>query len=384
MNWQYMFCYMTVDVVCAVVALIIMRSVRGDGGSEAQTRSFLALVGALLLFILADMAWAACIIGHFVPMNSPLVLGLNAVTRFAAALAGYFWFCYGELHLGRTFLYRPRARIVALAPMLVALALYAIGLAFGITFVEEEDGTLGNGPLYTIITLVGLLYLIIVTVDSFVHAVRASSHTQRRKYLTFAAFMIAPVAASIIDVAVPDMPVMAPAMLISIVLVMLQLQDSRISTDALTGLNNRRRTDEYLEEKLPHATAENPLYLFLIDMNRFKHINDTYGHLEGDHALQTMAEAPRRACTELDAFAARWGGDEFVVVCTHSLEGGPDRGIQSIKEHLAEQVRVRGTAYELSCSIGFAECTDSSTDARALVQDADRSLYLKKQRASEQ
>ena len=96
-----------------------------------------------------------------------------------------------------------------------------------------------------------------------------------------------------VDVLVPDMPVMSPAMLISIMLVLRQLQDSRISTDALTGLNNRRRADAYLEENLPRATADAPLCLYVMDMNRFKAINDTYGHLEGDRALKTMADALR-------------------------------------------------------------------------------------------
>lgn len=333
------------------------------------------------MFVVSDMAWAALIIGHFVPMDSAPVLFLNALTRIAAAMAGYCWFCFGELHLGRTFLYRRSARIVSLIPMAVALVLYAVGLARGSTFVQLDDGTLGNGPLYGVITMAAMLYLIIVTVDSLVHAVNAPLRSQRRKYLTFASFAIAPMVASIVDVLVPDMPVMSPAMLISIMLVLRQLQDSRISTDALTGLNNRRRADAYLEENLPRATADAPLCLYVMDMNRFKAINDTYGHLEGDRALKTMADALREASSELDAFAARWGGDEFVMICTHGPGCSSERGTRSIKEHLARQAQAQGIEYALSCSVGHAVCTDPAADSRAFFHEADASLYAEKQRS---
>ena len=379
MNWQYMFCYMTVDVLCLAIGLIISRMVRSDSGTETQLYYLRALLKSYYLFVVSDMAWAVLIIGHYVPMDSVPVLALNAITRIAAALAGYYWFCFGELHLGRTFLYRQSARLISLIPMAVALVLYAVGLAMGATFVQLGDGMLGNGPLYGVITIVAMLYLVIVTVDSLLHARRTPLRSQRQKYLTFASFAIAPMVACIVDMMVPDMPVMSPAMLISIMLVLRQLQDSRVSIDALTGLNNRRRADAYLEENLPRVTPDAPLCLYVMDMDRFKDINDTYGHLEGDRALQTVADALREVSSELDAFAARWGGDEFVMICTRGEGCDPERAIRSIDEHLASQARAHEAKYTLSCSVGYAVCKDPSIDARAFFQEADRMLYSKKQ-----
>ena len=384
MDWQYLFCYITVDVACALVATILTQMVRSDSGNEIQLRYFRALIASYFVFVIADAAWATFIIGHFIPMDHPLVLGLNAITRFAAAAAGYFWFCFGELHLGRTFLYRSRARLISLVPMILALVLYLVGLPFGSTFVQMDDGSLGNGPLYAVITAVALLYLIIVTVDSFVHAMHAKLRAQRRRYLIFASFMIAPMVAAIIDIAVPNMPVMAPAMLVSIMLVVRELQDSRISTDALTGLNNRRRADAYLEEKLVHANGEDRLSLFIVDMDRFKSINDTYGHLEGDRALKTMADALREAASDHDAFVARWGGDEFVMICDVETAEDARRVVESIRTRLAEQVQAHDLEYTLSCSVGYAICSDSATDMRTLMQDADKLLFVDKQRFSQQ
>lgn len=109
--------------------------------------------------------------------------------------------------------------------------------------------------------------------------------------------MLAPLAAGITDIFVPDMPVAAAGAMVSIVFVIMHMQESRISNDALTDLNNRRRADAYLEDAIARSSEARPFFFFIVDMDRLKSINDTYGHLEGDHALQMMANALRKACS---------------------------------------------------------------------------------------
>jgi diguanylate cyclase (GGDEF)-like protein len=90
------------------------------------------------------------------------------------------------------------------------------------------------------------------------------------------------------------------------------------TTDPLTGLANRRRLRAAFADELNRAARyETPLSLLLVDLDRLKDINDRHGHADGDRALQLVAEALRRSCRATD-LAARYGGDEFVVLAVNT------------------------------------------------------------------
>ena len=257
--------------------------------------------------------------------------------------------------------------------------MYVVGFVMDLNFVVTPDGSTENGPMYIAITVVSAAYLVAATASSMVQYSRATSATERRTCLVFISFMVAPAAAAVFDAFIPNMPIMAPAMMVSIILVFLSLQESRISNDALTGLNNRRRADAYLEDTLAHASHDQPVLLFMVDMNRFKEINDTYGHLEGDRALQLMADALRAACAKTNAFIARWGGDEFVVICAQDASGiDPARMVNSIQESLSSRARGAKVAYAPTCTIGYAKCETPTKDVRSAISEADRMLYENK------
>ena len=96
------------------------------------------------------------------------------------------------------------------------------------------------------------------------------------------------------------------------------------SQDALTGLPNRRRTQELALAALELAKAtRKPLTLALIDMDHFKDINDRCGHAAGDHVLQEFARAGREALRETDILG-RWGGEEFLLL--DARDAGRARG----------------------------------------------------------
>ena len=87
----------------------------------------------------------------------------------------------------------------------------------------------------------------------------------------------------------------------------------QIYNDALTGLNNRRRLDQFLEEHLEISSKDRPVSLLLMDVNGFKKINDKFGHIEGDAVLKMVGTVLKLAAADFDAFAARYGGDEFCL-----------------------------------------------------------------------
>lgn len=171
-----------------------------------------------------------------------------------------------------------------------------------------------------------------------------------------------------------------------------KLEEASI-TDTLTGLRNRRFLESFLEKDVenilrayengPPENARN-LFFMMVDLDRFKNINDTYGHNSGDLALEQFAELVRANCRKGD-IPVRWGGEEFLVVCRDA-----DRQYgATLAERLRNQVNEHtfdvggGVTLKLTCSIGFAFFPFFSSDPARLgwyevVNLADRGLYVAK------
>lgn len=90
---------------------------------------------------------------------------------------------------------------------------------------------------------------------------------------------------------------------------------------------------------------------------------------------KAQSTAQRRTCL---VFAARWGGDEFVVICTHDIHDDPDRVENEIKTCLSDVVSRAKVAYDLSCSVGYARCDSPNEPMSDFVSRADQALYASK------
>lgn len=151
-----------------------------------------------------------------------------------------------------------------------------------------------------------------------------------------------------------------------------------IRTDDLTGLNNRGEFDRYLRTTLSSISMEKKLYLLLFDADGFKYINDRFGHQEGDRALRYIAKALMNRCHDTDWFCARYGGDEFVIVCKCGDASLVERIVADIQDSLDRTVEENHLPYALSVSCGYA-CYDPAVQTISdLVDEADHNLYQAK------
>ncbi len=145
-------------------------------------------------------------------------------------------------------------------------------------------------------------------------------------------------------------------------------------TDSLTGLYNRRALTEHLTRAAARARRHGePLSVLMIDLDRFKQTNDTYGHEAGDEVLCTVADCLREALRTEDIYG-RWGGDEFLVVLPQADSSGAQAA--------AERLRAAALALELpevGLPDGISLCVGAATGVHAnphdLVREADLALY---------
>lgn len=152
--------------------------------------------------------------------------------------------------------------------------------------------------------------------------------------------------------------------------------------DALTQLPNRAALTQRLEHALAGGQAPRPLSLLMLDLCRFKEVNDTLGHHVGDEVLCEVGRRFRQALGD-QGYIARIGGDEFMVVVERPES--PDtvaRLCQELAASISRPVDVAGVALEVGLSIGIARCPEDAVDAATLMRQADVAMYVAKARGS--
>lgn len=160
-----------------------------------------------------------------------------------------------------------------------------------------------------------------------------------------------------------------------------QEMESMAILDGLTGIYNRRHLtklfNEYMYESINNRT---PLSVALFDIDFFKKINDTYGHLFGDEVIKTIANLAKDIASENDGIVSRYGGEEFVIIF-------PNKGLEEAYpavERLHSEVKKIGLEHHgkevvVNLSVGFTSFPKTCKDPRELLNRADWSMYYSKQ-----
>jgi diguanylate cyclase (GGDEF)-like protein/PAS domain S-box-containing protein len=152
--------------------------------------------------------------------------------------------------------------------------------------------------------------------------------------------------------------------------------------DSLTGLPNRAALTAHLDKVLGRGAQRKSVALLMLDLCRFKEVNDTLGHDTGDQVLREVAQ---RFASTLGqrAFISRIGGDEFTVVLTQIANlSRIDELVESLVSSLKTPIKVHGVGIEVGLSIGIALSPDHTNDARELLRHADVAMYTAKRRGT--
>ena len=152
----------------------------------------------------------------------------------------------------------------------------------------------------------------------------------------------------------------------------------KASVDALTKLFNRSETDNSLKQGMALVKQnKNHMCIIMADLDKFKNVNDTYGHVVGDHVLQDIARRLQAAVREFD-IVGRYGGEEFLVI----LNNTPYKTAQQVAERIRERINstpinVDGQAINMTISQGVTEAKPFDT-IESLINRADEALYQAK------
>lgn len=149
-------------------------------------------------------------------------------------------------------------------------------------------------------------------------------------------------------------------------------------TDGLTGLYNYR----YFHERLSEALARSDRFpesvsLVLVDVDKFKQLNDTHGHQAGDMVLKSLARAISEELRRIDILA-RYGGDEFAIILPHTSEKGAKKVAEKIRQKVENiSLRFKGQEMRVTLTIGISTYVENSSSSTkdSIIEKADRALY---------
>jgi len=152
-----------------------------------------------------------------------------------------------------------------------------------------------------------------------------------------------------------------------------------VAKDGLTEIFNKRKFEEELQRELARAARhQRPLSLIIFDLDEFKAINDTYGHLCGDFILKQIASLARDLVRP-EQVLARVGGDEFVILAPETGSEGAESLASKLRDKIAGyEHRYGDIRINVGCSVGVAELSREMTTPQDLYQAADEALLLSK------
>ncbi len=362
-------------LITSIVSLNIIYSKANE--SIGNKREVIAFKGMLLSFMAYTFVDLRLIVGdRFYTELPPLfVYAVMAIGFCSMSFSCYFWFLHvlaGSHH---------NIKPVKIKNLDIGWILLHVPLAVDILFffsplrkhVYEIDGTAIFKPTMLLVLLMDYIYLISATVISIRSLVKAQNKLEKKKYKSQIMFIIFYTLAGALIGFLLNLPAIEICINPVVLKLFVELQDSQIYTDALTKLNNRRRMTEIITEELSTCSEDAPLTVIMIDMDFFKNINDILGHDEGDKALIAFSHCLRKVIRPKNAFASRWGGDEFVVA-------GKEKGLaDNFRAELEAALKNNKTLdYIPSFSIGAMVCTTPSTTCDQALVEADAFLYINK------
>lgn len=369
--------YDEIDIFAILVLFIIMDRSEHSLLTMDQ-RLFNAELKAVMLVLFFDaLTWAA---------NEQTFSGARTLN---VAVNYFYWFsslfpCYiGLLYCTYVAVGRLEKSwcILFAIPVFAAGAFLVCNIWNGWIFYVTDKNEYTRGEHFLAVGGLPFIHMclaVLITLWKYAH----SRVTERHKYIMLMLFMLFPLLSMLVQICIYGIVTIWIGLTLSVLMCYVYIQQGNLSTDPLTGLNNRRRFDAYSMWAWKSLKGASTLYIVMLDIDRFKSINDTYGHAEGDCALIRAADTLKRSLGGKKGFLARIGGDEFAIILENEDEAAVRAFIARIHSLMEQENKDAGKSYALRFSIGFAGISGKDKgDFDRLFSRADANMYEQKKAA---
>ena len=357
--------------------LILVRIVYQSAKNENQQMRrvlFRYTAYGIMSSLVLDTLWKL-LDGKRFPLDVAVNQIVNALFLASGIVIGCVWYLYVLETLG----YRITRKLILgiMSPAILFTALNLISIKTGWIFYVTKDNVYVRGPLFWLQTLAALSVLLSSLVHCLIRLLNGKKTVPRRVVLDLIGFYIIPVVGTLLSMPITGMPGAWTCAAVSIILMYIDSQDREIVRDTLTGLNNRKMLPSVFEEYTRQTAPGSVLYLYMMDLDDFKSINDTYGHLAGDEALKAASRLFAQAADGKRAMVARVGGDEFLILAMLPGNEAAAEFKDALRARMEQYNEEHSLPYLLNISVGCC-AYERGESLEAFMARADEALYREK------
>ncbi|MCR4842567.1 MAG: diguanylate cyclase [Eubacterium sp.] len=270
--------------------------------------------------------------------------------------------------------------LTCVLPMLVIALIVVTNPFTHLMFTISSDNVYARGPLNTPLALTILFYLVANSAFLLFRRHSEVDERKRREYKLLASFMIPPTVGSIIQAFYYGLSLIWPFSALGLLMLYINLSSMEISQDSLTRLNNRGTLYKFIHNRILKDDNAHGIFV-IIDLDRFKAINDNYGHDVGDRALKQFSNLLKKCFDKPSIFLSRYGGDEFVVILPDATAQDAEKHLDKLQKLLDEYNASSSDSFSLNPSYGYtAYPTEDISIPEDLIRKADHEMYSMKKR----
>ena len=370
MNNDVLLAFSVFQIVFLMLDVFILTNTGRNIARKGEYTWFYILIVTHMAYLLLNNLWTLCEYDAVrLPRNVMLVLCTVSLWTVTVCATAFFMFTVERLNMQR--LRYGAGRWLSWLPAAFSTALILPSAWTELVFYLDDKSSFIHGPMYLPMMASVSLYLLTIAAVSFVNAFRGKTKSVRISNLTMFFSVLVIIAFVVVDSFMTKASVLPGAIFSVIAGIFIAMQVANINSDALTGMNNRSKAEDYISEKIKNASEKKPIYIYMGDLNDFKKINDTYGHAVGDEALILCSQALMRTIERYGGFAARYGGDEFLIYWQPDKDAEPD-----------PDALTRDLNAFLVMTAGHVCCTDPKEPLISYIRQADNMLYQRKKASS--
>lgn len=371
----FAFYYIEANIVCIIVfAILLLHNQFSIDRQEKQIKFDHALV-AFMLYFTADCFWAA-ISAEILPKTRLSVAFNSFLLYLFMTLITYFWLQFVMAFEQAPHRNRPINQFAVAFPFFVAtivLSLHYIIAPYSL--IDRELNVLPAFNVYLV--AVPYIYMTAILFYTIRKARQTQSPAAKRKHLFVGFFPLMTIIGGLIEMLfLPEVPIFCNASMLLMLVFYIQSLQAKVSLDPLTGLNNRRQLERYCSQRGNLFIPDRKTFAVMMDIDRFKSINDTYGHAEGDKALVQVSGALKAAMGRhnMPSFLCRYGGDEFIMI----VHPAAAEEVEALIRDIRDEVKSRSPEHPLSISAGYDELRGAEDSIEECIERADKKLYQDK------
>lgn len=290
-----------------------------------------------------------------------------------ATLTGVFWVVYSEKKQNSFFAKTKKRFSLYCLPLVLSFVLIISTPLTHVYFYFEENHY-QRGSLFGVLSILLFAYVIQTGVCALIKSFKKENYVDRNEYRRLFSFAIVYMVIQSIQLTLPPIfPYRSVGIMLVYYVFLVQNMKETIGQDALTHINNRFESERMLASKIKNKEK---FEVAIIDVDKFKSINDEYGHQEGDKALQYVSSALSE-CVDRTCFIGRMGGDEFIFI-NSDTNNSIINIEESINNNLSSILEEHNCEYRFTVSIGYALKDENINSIPDLISLADSKLYERK------